>query len=80
MHQILIQVGAVATNPFLRLLAALVLMSTGLYEVLAGIGEDLEIGVHHGALLYGGLAVLRALPEAMEGLGIVAEVHERSER
>lgn len=76
MHQLLSRIGAFAKNPWLQLLGATVLLGTALNEVVASLGEEAALGVHHGAVLYGVVAVVRALPEALEFARTVGEVHE----
>jgi hypothetical protein len=76
MERLLRVLKAVGGNPWLRLVAAVVLLSSGLYEVLLTMEEELEVGVHHGAVAYGLVAVLKALPEALDGIVTLNEVHE----
>lgn len=76
MHQLLSVLRWVGHNPWLRLLAALVLLLSGVAEAVEVVGEELSVGVHHGAIAYGAAGVLKALPSALEGLMKVQEVQE----
>lgn len=68
----------IGDNPWIRLWSAVVLLSSGLFEVVATLEEELAVGVHHGAVLYGFVAVMKSLPEALDGIITLREVHDTS--
>ena len=76
MHVFLSVLRRIGENPWLRLAAAVVLLCTGLFEAFEALDEELTVGVHHGAILYGLVGVLRALPDTLDGVEVLNEVHE----
>ncbi|RIK84796.1 MAG: hypothetical protein DCC68_00465 [Planctomycetota bacterium] len=69
----------VAHHPVLNLLAGLILLLTGMLEALATIVKgmfDLPLGVHHGAILFGFLQMIKALPDVMKGVRFVDDGEE----
>jgi hypothetical protein len=64
----------VAHHPGLNLLAGLILLLTGLLEVLATMIEglfDFPLGAHHGIVVFGFLQMIKAIPDVMKGIKFV---------
>ncbi|MEX2185195.1 MAG: hypothetical protein WD875_00305 [Pirellulales bacterium] len=64
----------IAHHPALNLLAGLILLVTGLLEVLATTVEglfDFPLGAHHGIVVFGFLQMIKALPDVMKGVKFV---------
>ena len=69
----------ISANPYLGLLASLVLFLSAGWEVVDTF-EELAIGTEHGVLLYSGLNVIKVISEFMEKAEALeeAEVREAS--
>jgi hypothetical protein len=58
-------------SPYVNLVVALILFSSGLVEGWDSLKEDivaLNLRVHHGVVLYGLFNTLKSLPDIVEGL------------
>lgn len=63
-------------NPYLDLTLGLVLAVSGLSEAWGSIGSDLQnlrIGVHHGAIVFGFVTMFRAIVDIFAGLEFMDE-------
>jgi len=61
----------IVNNPYLNIIVGLIFCLSGLAEAWGTLGEDLKnmnIGVHHGAIIYGLFHVLKNVPDLFEGL------------
>ena len=61
----------IVDNPYLNIIVGLILCLSGLWEAWGTLGEDLKnmnIGVHHGAIIYGLFHALKNVPDIFEGL------------
>jgi hypothetical protein len=64
----------VAQSPLLNFFSGLILLVTGMLECVATLVEgwyEIPIGSHHGIAIFGFLQMIRALPDAMKGLGFI---------
>ncbi len=68
----------IADNPYLNLLAALVLIATAIAEMLESSEKLIEPGIHHGILLFGIAHMLSAVPELLHGLDEMLKADEES--
>jgi hypothetical protein len=57
----------IINNPYLNLLAGLVLLITSGNEILETF-EDLTLGSHHGVFVFAIIHILKTIPEIMHGL------------
>lgn len=70
----------IADNPYLNLLAALVLIATAIAEMLESSEKLMEPGIHHGIILLFGIAhMLSAVPELLHGLDEMLKADEETE-
>ena len=61
----------IVDNPYLNIIVGLIFCLSGLLEAWGTLGEDLKnmnIGVHHGAIIYGLFHALKNVPDLFEGL------------
>jgi uncharacterized membrane protein HdeD (DUF308 family) len=74
-------------HPVTKLAVGLVLMCSGLSEVVEEFSEDfsnLRLGVHHGVVVLGIMQILSAIVDLLEGLTVglegVEDLEERGEK
>ncbi len=73
------KIHKIAENPYLNLFAGILFIWTGFLEAGETIFDDiinLNLGVHHGAIVFGTLHALRSIPEVMIGLKLIDEGNE----
>ena len=66
-------------HPYTKLTLGLLLVYTGVSEVVEKFAEDAadrKLGVHHAVVVLGIFQILRILPDILEGVGDVAEYFE----
>ncbi|WP_432696975.1 hypothetical protein ACQUQP_01040 [Marinobacterium sp. YM272] len=63
----------IAENPYLGLLAGVVLLATSGYEIVDRFDEH-RLGAHHGLFVFSMIHILRALPEVVEGAEEVSKL------
>ncbi len=68
----------ITENPLVNIFVGLIFATTGVLEIIDGFQSEMKsnaIGVHHGAVLFGTVHILKSLPEFFEG----AKYFEKSE-
>lgn len=65
----------IAKNPYLNMLAGIVLVASAGYETWETLG-DFSLGVHHGVLFFGLVQMVKSFPEALHGVKEIREGEE----
>ena len=66
-------------HPVTRLTMGLILFSTGFAEAYQSLSHDLahlEVGAHHGVMIFGLFSMFSSLPDLIEGVGTSVEYLE----
>ena len=61
----------IVENPYLNIAVGLIFLATGIAEVareIIEVEEEVNVGAHHGVVIFAILHLLRSLPELFEGL------------
>lgn len=65
----------IAQSPYLNFLSGMILLLTAAYETWWSFGE-VQIGVHHGVLVFSLIHLVRTFPDVMEALQEINEAGE----
>jgi hypothetical protein len=66
-HKTLPLLRHITTSPSVNVVVGVIFLATGLTEAWTAI-EDMTIGAHHGAIVFGLLHILKYFPDLIEGL------------
>lgn len=64
----------IVDHPWLNLVSGLILLFTAGSEILQSIGEDVDVGAHHGIAFFGLVQLLQFLPHIMHGTEQVSKI------
>ena len=69
----------IVTNPFANIFVGLVLLITSLMEAWETLFDDIgemNLGAHHGIMIFAVFQILKALPDLMDALHFIHKAHE----
>ena len=68
----------VVENPYINLLVGFIFLGSGIVEITSELKElgHVEFGLHHGAIIFALMHILKTIPEIFEGLEYVEKMGE----
>ena len=69
----------IVNNPFANIFVALILLTTSLMEAWETLFDDvgeMNLGAHHGIMLFAIFQILKTLPDLMDALHFIHKDHE----